>query len=282
MPIRCVLVVGTGETLYANFLAYGICRIWSERGHHVAIARASRSATIKADCALLHIDTTTIDPAWLPRFEPGMPVLNGRVLDISKRRISRSLVRPGDGYAGPVIVKTDANFYGIPQFPMTAMHAGTIASRQHVTLADWRSKRLLPLDTYPIMASAGEVPDWVWPHPDVVVERFTPERDGDLYVLRNWIFFGSREFGLKLYSRHPIVKAGNRERYEYIDGVPEELRVERRRLGFDFGKFDYVMHEGRAILLDANKTPTASAAETPPPYMVTLAEALSDLFPGRY
>lgn len=27
------------------------------------------------------------------------------------------------------------------------------------------------------------------------------------------------------------------------------------RLGFDYGKFDFVMHEGRAVLLDANKTP---------------------------
>jgi len=30
---------------------------------------------------------------------------------------------------------------------------------------------------------------------------------------------------------------------------------ERRKLGFDYGKFDFVVHEGRAVLLDANKTP---------------------------
>jgi len=31
----------------------------------------------------------------------------------------------------------------------------------------------------------------------------------------------------------------------------------RRKLGFDYGKFDYVVHEGRAHLLDANRTPGA-------------------------
>jgi hypothetical protein len=33
--------------------------------------------------------------------------------------------------------------------------------------------------------------------------------------------------------------------------------VERARLGFDYGKFDFVIHEGQAVLLDANRTPTA-------------------------
>lgn len=37
--------------------------------------------------------------------------------------------------------------------------------------------------------------------------------------------------------------------------VPEELRAERHRLGFDYGKFDFVVRDGVAILLDANKTP---------------------------
>ena len=37
--------------------------------------------------------------------------------------------------------------------------------------------------------------------------------------------------------------------------VPEEIRAQRRRLGFDFGKFDYVKSGGRFVLLDANRTP---------------------------
>jgi hypothetical protein len=37
--------------------------------------------------------------------------------------------------------------------------------------------------------------------------------------------------------------------------VPDFLRAERERLGFDYGKFDFVIHDGQAVLLDANKTP---------------------------
>jgi hypothetical protein len=28
----------------------------------------------------------------------------------------------------------------------------------------------------------------------------------------------------------------------------------RKRLNFDYGKFDYVVHDGQPVLLDANKT----------------------------
>jgi hypothetical protein len=46
-------------------------------------------------------------------------VINRRVLDISKSTISANLVRPGDPYAGPVIVKTDRNYGGLPERRLT-------------------------------------------------------------------------------------------------------------------------------------------------------------------
>ena len=36
---------------------------------------------------------------------------------------------------------------------------------------------------------------------------------------------------------------------------PGEIVALRQRLGFDFGKFDYVLHQGRSYLLDVNRTP---------------------------
>ncbi|HEX2879540.1 MAG TPA: hypothetical protein VHO25_08375, partial [Polyangiaceae bacterium] len=33
-----------------------------------------------------------------------------------------------------------------------------------------------------------------------------------------------------------------------------EIVKRKEELGFDIGKFDYVMHEGRPVLLDTNKT----------------------------
>ncbi|TIV27981.1 MAG: hypothetical protein E5V96_34050, partial [Mesorhizobium sp.] len=55
-------------------------------------------------------------------------------------------------------------------------------------------------------------------------------------------------------SPQNLVKGEDTIRREPVP-VPDELRALRRDLGFDYGKFDFVMHEGKALLLDANKTP---------------------------
>jgi hypothetical protein len=57
----------------------------------------------------------------------------------------------------------------------------------------------------------------------------------------------------RLLSPSPIIK-GHPEFSEPVD-PPEELLEIRNRLGFDYGKFDYVMHKGKVHIIDANKTP---------------------------
>jgi hypothetical protein len=77
------------------------------------------------------------------------------------------------------------------------------------------------------------------------------------------------------------VKSNDIVRYEYLTEVPNKLRLERQRLGFDFGKFDYVLENGVAQLLDANATPTIYGGHEPSPNLLNLADTLSDMFPGR-
>ena len=81
------------------------------------------------------------------------------------------------------------------------------------------------------------------------------ERQGDLYALRTWIFFGDREYNSVGYATCPVVKAGDIIKRHDTE-VPDDLRAMRRELGFDYGKFDYVMVDGRSVLFDANRTPT--------------------------
>ena len=45
------------------------------------------------------------------------------------------------------------------------------------------------------------------------------------------------------------------ERRPFESEAPEELQRFRAELGFDYGKFDYVMVDGHPVLLDANSTP---------------------------
>jgi len=56
---------------------------------------------------------------------------------------------------------------------------------------------------------------------------------------------------------------GSTSRSEFIADVPEAIRAARRHLGFDYGKFDFVIHQGQPILLDTNSTPACSGRSSP-------------------
>lgn len=274
--MHIALVTGAGEVPLPSALAVRLCDIWRERGHSISIGSTLPEPS---DLALLHINTTTISSADVPPARPGVPFLNRQALDISKRHVSHRLVRPDDAYDGAVIVKTDENFYGLRRSPPSLSHELTTFLRRAATKRTWRYLHLLPHHNYPVLATKAEVPDWVWRRKDLVVEQFTPEIEGGLFVLRLWLFVSGKEYGAKLFSREPVVKTGNIERYEYIDDVPDQLREERRRLNMDFGKFDFVVHEGQPVLLDANKTPTVRIGAKPTSNLLNLADALGDFFP---
>jgi hypothetical protein len=131
-------------------------------------------------------------------------------------------------------------------------------------------------ENYPVYDNLGCVPEWVWFRDDLVVEKFLPEVEKNEFALRIWMFFGDQEYGARLFSHNPIVKVRGMTHYEYIDGVPETIRDVRRKLRMDFGKFDYVMVNGEAILLDVNKTPTVSAARSPSANLRRLASGLAN------
>ncbi|MGH7631436.1 MAG: hypothetical protein ACREOF_19030, partial [Gemmatimonadales bacterium] len=120
-----------------------------------------------------------------------------------------------------------------------------------------RSACALPLFNTPrdyrIFARAADVPPAWYQCSDLVVERFLHEREGDGYVVRSYQFLGDRWTCQRMIAPHPIVNASTHVAIEPVEPAPaiERLRCE---LGFDYGKFDYVMHHGEAVLLDTNKT----------------------------
>jgi hypothetical protein len=65
---------------------------------------------------------------------------------------------------------------------------------------------------------------------------------------------GSRERCTRVVTPDQVSKAGGILRHGPSE-IPDQLRRERERLGFDFGKFDFVIHDGEPVLLDANRTP---------------------------
>ena len=225
-----------------SYYLHGIAEIWREKGFKVTVVPGPDSR-VEADLAVLHVDLTVVPEDHL-EFVRRFPVaINGRIEDISKRRIASHVVRESDGYDGPVIVKADRNCRGIPE--------AQLAARGLLPESD---KRIL--SRYVVFDSPSQVPPSVWQDPLLVVERFLPERRDDLYCLRMWKFLGDRETNVLSYSMEPIIKSSNIITREPVAEVPEELRQLRTDLGFDFGKFDYAIVDGRPVLYDANRTPT--------------------------
>ena len=70
---------------------------------------------------------------------------------------------------------------------------------------------------------------------------------------------GARERCTRFVTEGPISKGAGVLRYQPVE-VPAKLREERARLKFEFGAFDFVIHEGEAYLIDANRTPGVAVA----------------------
>jgi hypothetical protein len=242
-----------------NYVLHAFTEIWRENGWHISVLQGPQGK-IAADLAILHVDLTMIPHDYVEYLEQFPKVLNGRITDISKRKISTNLVRRKDGYDGPVIVKTNRNCGGRTDAELATGTNGlrrrALAMRRRLP---WSMRNELETSRYKVFSSARDVPYLVWLNPGLVVERFLPEMREGFYCLRTWIFLGDRETNSVSYSQQPIVKSSNVVRREVVPDVPEELRQVRRNMGFDFGKFDYSIVDGRVVLYDTNSTPTLGA-----------------------
>ncbi|WP_375201256.1 hypothetical protein [Hyphococcus sp.] len=213
------------------------------RGHRFRIVKEPKP--VGADLAILHTDCTIADDEYVglsSHFEHAVNFIK----DISKRKVSKSLLARTDAWSGRVIVKSDLNY------------GGAVEVRRN----EEAQKRGLPIPypgaevkpSYDIYDSIDAAPDAVWEDRGLVVEKFLPELDPEGYATRTWVFMGDKWSCMRHVSTEPIVKARGIVKSERIEPSPE-IFEERKRLGMDFGKFDYVEHEGRTVLLDANRTP---------------------------
>jgi len=218
---------------------------------------------IEADLLIPHVDLTVLPDEFRGVLDSHPRVVNRAARDCSKRRVSRNLVHPGDGWVGPVIVKTDRNHGGLPEADAESPWRGTLARvlprmRRLLTsvapgMHGLGSAKHLDPYRYPVFPSSREVPPEAFANPHLVVERFLPEREGDRCFVRYYSFFGDRHVCLRRGAADPVVRFDASS--STAVPVPDEIVAERRRLGLDYGKIDFVIHDGRPVLLDANPTP---------------------------
>jgi hypothetical protein len=246
------IVIIQHETEPPTLKGYSIAFLadaWRRSGHEVLVPAGGQSFP-DADIAVLHVNLSVVPQRFVDLAKRYPIVINGRVLDIRKRAVSRNLLTQGDGWTGPVITKSDLNCKGLPE--------RVIQAREQKLGRRTDEKPIRPL-THAVFANAAAVPPRRWSSQRLVVEKFLPEREGDSYFLRTWLFFGDRGSCNRFEGRGPIVKGDDIVSHERVE-VPEAIQAERERLGFDFGKFDFVVHDGEPILLDANKTPSLPPA----------------------
>ena len=222
---------------------------WQQQGFELEVVQGI-GREFEADIVISHINLTVVPEEYTAFLKKYPVVINGEATDISKLTISRNLLKPGDSYDGPVIVKTAANFGGIPELDHQEGLGQTIIDCER----PWRKVEFLDPHNYPRFESIKKVPSGVWKNRKLIVEKFLSEMDEDgNYRLRTWYVFGNKELGKSEYSANPIVKA-NTINKTIIDNVPEELRVARKRLGIDFGRFDYAVVDGKTVIYDINTT----------------------------
>jgi len=237
-------------------LAFGA---WEPAGHRILVQQGLKNPP-PADLAILHVDLSVVPEPYLELGRRYPRCLNIKTTDIRKRRVSRDLLREDDDYDGPVLVKTDLNHRGLPERNL-ALATGGLRARLREAARRWLPKAWtgsLPTDedSYPMFERRSLVPRWVWRTPGLVVERFFVERHGALYALNQWHFLGSGSLAVSILAPHPIVKFRQQvARFPFHDEVPAEIRRRREELGFDYGKFDYLVTEQGPKLLDANRTP---------------------------
>jgi hypothetical protein len=239
-----------------------VAKEWEARGIRVLVYRGDLNCSVSADVCFVHVDLSVVPPHYIEFASQYPNTINLHITDIRKTSYSRNRVIRGDGYDGPIIVKSSLNSAGLPERlggperrlrrvwgrfnrgltrrapPSLPFQLPSITSKQHYRI--FPKRRMLPVG-------------WL-DRGDIVVERFRPERHGDNFVLREWYFLGDREYYSCEISRDPIFTSATK--CPALEAPPPDaIRQAREDLRIDYGKIDYAIDcEGVPVLFDVNKT----------------------------
>jgi len=264
---RIAVLFHSGDRHYdpSRYIVHFLANCWREDGHEVVPLYGVRTY-VPADLILVHVNLSVVPEEYL-EFASRYPIaLNIGVADIRKTTISENLVRPGDGWDGPVIIKSDLNYAGLPErvLSRTWLERHWAPSRRARRAFERLSGKRQPFGTptdYEVFDNVSAIPELQLNRPGIVVEKFRPEIENGLYHCRVYQFLGDRWTCTRVASDQPVVKVDAAAPTESVD-VHEEVIAWRRKLKLDYGKLDYVVSEGEVVLLDANKT-TGAADFTP-------------------
>ena len=215
--------------------------IWAEEGHAVRHHCHAADAMRWADAIIVHADASEVKSVVEPLSDHPL-ALNAGVADIRKSAMSDLVLKPGDDWQGPVVVKTDLNNRGFPE-RWLLLKSG---------FAHWNTE--LRSRGYLLFSSFAEVPDALLKHPALVVERFEPQREGEHFTTTSATFFGDEVSCIQLTAAEWQVKQEPAFAWKRMTEIPEAVLAKRKALGLDYGKIDFTVNERGTHIFDVNKT----------------------------
>lgn len=249
--MKTILIVNAERQRKKDLITH-LAKRWEMMGFQVIMHYGSNNLP-PADIAVLHVNRTVVPQIYHDVLADYPIVINRNILDISRERYSNILLTDQSNYKGAVIIKTNANYGGIPEY-------NQLEEQLRLPQDDnWSTKEVLDPKRYPIYRRLQDVPHGSWENPHLIIEKFVPEIERKYffrkyYFVRYWSFFGDSSLTGRFGSRNPILKFSSRETEDIPVEIPASLVEKRRELEIDYGRFDFVVHNNRAILLDVNKT----------------------------
>lgn len=246
-------------------------KLWQDDGIDVVHVFGTKHF-IPADLAILHVDLSIVPDEYLEFAQQYPIVLNGKVKDIRKSTFSNHILHRDDSYEGKVIIKSDLNYAGKPERNMQNSFIAMMIRRIGLKLDKSGLRGHSPgvhFDSpsdYLILDSPNQIHREWFEMKDIVIEKFLPEINNGYYCIRNYFFLGNNSHCILRKATHPIVNSRSTISIEPVDVHPEIVAI-RKKLYFDYGKFDYVVHENVPVLLDINKTIGSSTPPSDPDYL---------------
>ncbi|MEQ9467660.1 MAG: hypothetical protein RLN88_09620 [Ekhidna sp.] len=228
-----------------SYLINHLIRLWAKEDFAIIIIKGIKPKP-EVDILINHIDLTIIPPEYQEYMDRHPKVINGKIRDISKRHISNHLLESRTTYEGPVIVKPNLNAGGLAEIAKS-IPDGLVKLRDQLIN---QQKNI----TYSIFNSLSDVPEMIFSNDEFIVEKFLPEVEDDVYYLRVCSFLGDKYVCSRVGSKEPIVKGASVISRELLE-PPAEILAYIKERKFDYGKFDFCIHQGEVILFDTNKTP---------------------------
>ena len=194
----------------------------AQRGHAINVINGFPGENVTCDVAIMPVDLTRVPREYTDLGRSFPLCLNVRATDISKRVVSGLLVDRATDWTGPVIVKSNMNYQGIPELSLNRLAQAEKASEPFPGIRDAAG--------YKVFANVTEVPAVSWGDENLVVEKFMPEKLKDGFGVRFWTFLGNEERCDRCVSSTEFVKAAGVIRLE-PSPVPARLREIREHMG---------------------------------------------------